>query len=119
TGTNHVRNGIAAGTTHADDLDDGPVRVGIEHFKVHHDTTPSHIQYCIQSSIPLLLLLCGRASKEMPATLAPGLKHVHGRVQAHSPIGPAALIHEPLLHPRQQGGEAALLLSDLAAACAL
>ncbi|KAG1303310.1 hypothetical protein G6F62_015821 [Rhizopus arrhizus] len=34
---NHVRDGIAARTTHTNDLDYGPFGVVLKHLKVHHD----------------------------------------------------------------------------------
>src|SRR5690606_4956392 len=38
----HVAHCIAAGSAYSDNLDYRTVGAGIEHFKIHHDWTPSH-----------------------------------------------------------------------------
>src|SRR5690606_3336701 len=41
-GFDHVAHRIAASAANPDHLDYGAVCAGVEHFKVHHDWTPSH-----------------------------------------------------------------------------
>src|SRR5690606_38582886 len=99
TRADHVTDRVAACTTHADDLDNSAVRAGIEHFKIHHDWTPSHSSMFV-SKVQFPKYYCvAELQTKCQQGLAADLKRVHGQAQ-RLPIGPNALIHEPLLHTR-------------------
>src|SRR5690606_27743853 len=56
TGFDHVAHRIAASTADANHFVHGAVCAGVEHFKIHHDWTPSHLSMFVLKFIPLLLL---------------------------------------------------------------
>src|SRR5690606_25060858 len=59
-GLDHVGNSVTAGAAYTNHLDNGTVRADVEHFKVHHYWTPSHIstnRYESNVSSPVLLVV--------------------------------------------------------------